>query len=206
MSNVSIAWSESVPADGDLISQGAGVIRSTKTSVRAAFAAEHAFPSSGGSAGSHNRGSARAFVGPASAISSADTDGRMMWDSTNSRLMYVGSEGTNFIGGARTLSFSTAYPLAAGQQIVSLMTTVVTPGLGATGGSVVYGVTFASLPSIFASVQTTGDLNGLPVVHAQIGEVQLNTCTLYLYAADGVTPSSGQTRQVNIMAIGPVGF
>lgn len=99
MSSVTINWVESTPADADGVNFGAGAIRSIQTALRTGLAQEHVWPSSTGLAGGHARGSARVFVGPLSQVSSADTDGRLMFESTNSRLWYVGSEGTILLSG-----------------------------------------------------------------------------------------------------------
>jgi hypothetical protein len=68
---------------------------------------EHTWPQSGGDAGVHLLGSARAYFGPQSTISSAGTDGRLMIASDTSRLFGVGSGGTMLLGGSRMLSVGT---------------------------------------------------------------------------------------------------
>ncbi len=95
-----IGWSESAPANGDNLGLGASEIRSLKTAVRTALDSEHVFPSTGGDAGAHRLGSARAFVGAESTVSSSGTDGRLMVSSNRSRFFHVGSNGTMLLGGA----------------------------------------------------------------------------------------------------------
>ena len=104
MPNISILWNESAPADSDSASGGAADIRSLKTSLRNALAQEHLWPSSSGLAGSHALGSARAFFAAQSLVSSADTDGRLFVASDTSNFFHVGSAGTMFLGGQRTIS------------------------------------------------------------------------------------------------------
>lgn len=95
-----IGWSESAPQNGDNLGLGAQEFRSLKTAVRTGLDAEHVWPSTGGDAGVHRLGSARAFVGTESAVSSSGTDGRLMIASNTSRLFGVGSGGTMLLGGA----------------------------------------------------------------------------------------------------------
>lgn len=99
MSNVSIGWDETSPADASNLGLGAGAIRSLETSLRVGLGAEHVWPSSSGNAGAHLQGSAVAFFGTDSRVSSADTDGRLMVTSTNSRLWHVGSTASTLLGG-----------------------------------------------------------------------------------------------------------
>jgi len=94
-----IGWDETKPANGDQIASGDDQIRSDKTALRTALDDEHVFPSSGGTAGYHRYGSARAFFDVESNVSSAGTDGRLMVSSDNSRLFHVGSNGTMHLGG-----------------------------------------------------------------------------------------------------------
>ena len=99
MPGVNVTWSESAPADGDNAGLGAQEIRSLKTAVRNGLDAEHSWPSTGGAGtGAHRVGSARAFYGVESTVSSADTDGRLMVSSNRSRLFHVGSTGTMLLG------------------------------------------------------------------------------------------------------------
>ena len=103
-----ITWSETDPANTALLSLGDDAIRSLKTSVRIALDDEHVFPSAGGDAGVHRRGSAKAYYGTQSIVSSAGTDGKLMVTSDTSNLFHVGSAGTMFLGGQRVLSAASA--------------------------------------------------------------------------------------------------
>jgi hypothetical protein len=98
-----IGWDETAPADGDVAGLGDDEIRSLKTSLRQGLESEHEWPSTGGSAGTHLAGSARAYYGTESAVSSADVGGRLMATSDTSRLFGVGSTGTVLFGGATAL-------------------------------------------------------------------------------------------------------
>lgn len=99
-----IGWSETDPVDTSSAGLGDDAIRSLKTSLRQGLAAEHTWPSAGGDAGIHLLGSARAYVGTQSAVSSSGTDGRLMWASDTSRLFHVGSGGTSLVGGPTVIS------------------------------------------------------------------------------------------------------
>lgn len=104
MPGVNVNWGESSPANSDNLGLGAQEIRSLKTAVRTGLDAEHVWSSTGGAGtGIHRAGSARAFVGAESLVSSADTDGRLYVSSDRSRLFHVGSTGTMFLGGAQSL-------------------------------------------------------------------------------------------------------
>jgi hypothetical protein len=102
-----IGWNESNPADSESAGLGDDRIRSLTTSVRAGLDGEHVWPSAGGDAGVHRLGSARAYVGTQSAVSSAGTQGRLMFASDTSQFFHVGSGGTSLIGGSRVLSVGT---------------------------------------------------------------------------------------------------
>lgn len=94
------AWDETAPADSRLAGLGATDIRSILTNIRGPLDSEHLWPSTGGAnAGMHRQGSAVVFYGASSKVSSTDTDGRVMVDSTKSRLWNVGSSSTFFLGG-----------------------------------------------------------------------------------------------------------
>lgn len=99
-----IGWDETTPADTESLSQGDDRIRSLKTSLRQGLAGEHTWPSAGGDAGVHLLGSARAYVGTQSQVSSSGTDGRLMWASDTSRFFHVGSDGTVLLGGPKVIS------------------------------------------------------------------------------------------------------
>lgn len=99
-----ILWNESSPDGGDSLGLGDNEIRSLKTSLRNGLDAEHVWPSGGGDAGVHRLGSARAYVGTQSLVSSSGTDGRLYWASDTSNVFHVGSAGTVFLGGPRGIS------------------------------------------------------------------------------------------------------
>lgn len=99
-----IGWDEATPSDGEAVGLGDDRVRSLKTSLRQGLDGEHVWPSAGGDSGVHRLGSARAYYGLQSTVSSSGTDGRLMQTSDTSRLFHVGSGGTSYLGGARGIS------------------------------------------------------------------------------------------------------
>lgn len=102
-----ISWDETSPPDASSAGLGDDAIRSLKTSLRGGLEVEHVWPSATGEAGVHRLGSARAYVGTQSQVSSSGTDGRIMFASNTSQFFHVGSGGTSLIGGSRVLSVGT---------------------------------------------------------------------------------------------------
>lgn len=102
-----IGWNESSPPDTSSAGLGDDAIRSLTTAIRTGLDGEHIWPSGGGDAGVHRLGSARAYVGTQSQVSSSGTDGRLMFASDTSRFYHVGSGGTSLIGGSRVISVGT---------------------------------------------------------------------------------------------------
>jgi len=151
-----IGWDEASPADTEVISLGDDRIKSLKTSVRIGLAAEHTWPSAGGDAGIHLLGSARAFFATQSLVSSSGTDGRLMVTSTTSNLFHVGSEGTMFLGGQRTISAGSSpvggqkfyWAQEFGAVVASLgVTTIIFPNSG-----------FSGIPFVVASAVTSSNV------------------------------------------------
>ena len=102
MSGITIGWNNNKPANADLFGTLDDNIRSTKSNLQGALDAEHVWSSVSQLAGHHRAGSARVFYGAKSAVSSSDTDGRMMATSATSRLYYVGSDMSTFRVGMST--------------------------------------------------------------------------------------------------------
>lgn len=196
MSGLTVGWSNAEPASSDIAGQGDDVIRSMKSNLQGALDAEHLFPSGGGLAGVHRAGSARIFSGASSRVSSADTDGRLMFESTNSRLYYVGSEGTAYLGGQNVISMSTVIPPMSVNSmfVMSLISFTVgngdsgTPSTGMPGSNNFY----------FASVVTSG------VGASACYPVVYNTGSgpsVKIFNSSGIQ-LSGVTVTVNLLSIG----
>lgn len=155
--DIVIGWDETVPAGSESVGLGDDRIRSTKSNVRGALDAEHNFPSSGGSAGAHRLGSARAHFGTQSRVSSGDTDGRLMVASDTSRLFGVGSGGTALLGaGPLSLSLGSHVGVTMPQRSHVVMET----GRAANDGSGNLAVTFPSpysgIPVVFLGMEPVG--------------------------------------------------
>src|SRR2546421_12513604 len=98
-----INWNESAPPTTESAGLGPQQFQSLKTAIRTGLDAEHTWPTSGLGAGVHRLGSARAYYGPQSLVSSTGTDGRLQVTSDTSRVFHVGSAGAMFVGGAAVI-------------------------------------------------------------------------------------------------------
>lgn len=100
LGGISVTWNSAVPSVTSQAGVGYQDLQSIKSTLQQVMDSEHVFESTGGSnTGIHRKGSAVVFYGASSAISSTDTNGRLMIDSTNSRLFHVGSGDTRLLGG-----------------------------------------------------------------------------------------------------------
>src|SRR5947209_3410250 len=151
-----LLWTESSPADTDSVGQGDDEIRSLKTSIRNGMAEEHLWPSAtGGNFGVHLLGSARAYYGTQSLVSSAGTDGRLMVTSDTNRLFHVGSAGTLFLGGRQVISAGPPVPGGNTFYWASEFGETITNGSGV--ALVVFPNSgYSGVPFVVASMSTTG--------------------------------------------------
>lgn len=199
-----IGWSESAPANSDKLGLGAGEIRSLKTALRTGLDAEHVWPSSGGDAGVHRLGSARAYVGAESTVSSSGTDGRLMVASNTSRLFHVGSGGTMLLGGSAVALVGTgagatdALGVSALPQTHYMAMDATFGTLGSLGTAI---VTFANsgysgIPFTmvcYTGIPTSGTPISLSVVNG--GKT---TCTIYGVTSAGSAPNNTPFRLLSI--------
>lgn len=197
MSGTTIGWNNATPASSDVAGLGDDEIRSLKSNLQGALDAEHLFPSGGGLAGTHRAGSGRIFSGASSRVSSADTDGRLMFESTNSRLYYVGSEGTAYLGGQNVVSMSTVIPPLSVNSMFVMSLVSATFGGGDSG-------------PISTGMPTTGNFYFASVVTAASGNATAAYAAVYdttgspkvkVYNAAG-TQLSGVTVTINLLSIG----
>ena len=185
-----IQWDETVPADGRNSGLGAGDLRSKCTAVRTAIDSEHVFPSTGGLAGYHRIGSARAFHGLQSLVSSQGTDGRMMIASNTSRLFHVGSGGTCLLGaGPGALSIASHPDGAAPQR--SVWVEEIGSVAQATGADIITfpNSGFSGKPYVFASAETTTDTKG---VAFSVTALSKTGCVINSFTGNNVS-ASGHT-------------
>lgn len=115
-------WSGAVPAGSESVGLGENRIQSVKTTLQQAIDSEHVFASGGGVVGQHRAGSARAFHGARSAVSSSGAsvveNGRMMIASDATRLFGVGVEGPVMLGaGPLSLSMDSTANFFFGNQV-----------------------------------------------------------------------------------------
>lgn len=157
----------SAPADTNSAGLGDDVLRSIKSTFQTALNDEHVFDSAGGVVGHHRPGSAKAYFGTQSQVSSSGTDGRLMVTSDTSRLFGVGSGGTVFLGDPRMIAAS-EWPSGAG----------VSParhfwqdewgyGITSSSGSTVVTIPnsgYSGMPIIMLSHQVTSPLASAPAL------------------------------------------
>ena len=109
LGGITAGWNENAPANTDSAGNGDDEIRSAKSNLRGALDSEHNFPSTGGAnTGYHRLGSARPFVEPASRVSSTGTDGRLIFNSTDSTFWNSGAAAASLLGGPQVLMATVA--------------------------------------------------------------------------------------------------
>lgn len=211
LGGINAGYDTSDPADSKNAGLGAGDIRSFKTNIQGALDNEHQFPASGGSMGGHRLGSARAFLGAASAISSSDTDGRLMLTSDTSRLYHVGSAVTQFLGGRFALEFSASGASIAGTATASKVSQVMKMEAGqftmpnaSTGTTMnlqhayIAGTVVAQCTAVYNGSFVT--LGGFPVPQISSG----SQIIVFNYNAAGVPSTSSASYTVNYFIVGAV--
>lgn len=206
MSGLTVGWSNTSPTATDLVGQGDDEIRSLKSNLQGALDAEHLFPAAGGYAGVHRAGSARVFVGTSSQVSSTDTDGRLMFNSTLSRLVYLNSTSSTLIGGRLVPHGPTSGGEIGGS--VSLVTQYV--GIDANNVSdlpsgvttmVSFNHTFVRAPIVTVSMlRRTGTAGAKPYA-VEVTDVGTSSFSVYWYGVEG---GSASTISVGWQAVGRV--
>lgn len=118
LGGIAYGWDNSKPGANDQAGNGDDEIRSLRSNLQGALDSEHNFANGGLSSGggAHRLGSARAFYGAESTVSSSDTMGRLMVSSDRSRLFHVGSNGTMLLGAATILSIASGFLLQTPPQ------------------------------------------------------------------------------------------
>jgi hypothetical protein len=149
-----IGWDEGSPADTESAGLGDDRIRSLKSSVRIGLDSEHVWPSGGGDAGVHRLGSARAYYGTQSLVSSTGTDGRLMTTSDTSRLFQVGSGGTALVGGA-TAILGGAFPGTVPQRHYWALDAGAQEASTGDQESIAFNSLYSGLPFVTLSAHTT---------------------------------------------------
>lgn len=193
MSNIAFGWDNNAPGPNDQAGLGDDQMRSIRSNVQGVLDAEHHFPSTGGNGGAHRLGSARAYVGTLSQVSSADTDGRLMVASNASALFHVGSSGTLKLGSSNALILDTGGSLVPGNLPVthqwmlgvqSVINTALSAGsVAGTFDSAYSGKPFVWLPPI---------VDGSPILPIAAANTA-SACTVYFYDLSGaLVPGASQ--------------
>lgn len=194
-----ISW-DAQPVGAESVGLGDDRIRSMKTSVQQALANEHNFPSTGGaSTGYHLLGSARAFYGTQSVVSSSDTDGRMMITSNTSRLFGVGSSGgTMLLGGELVISHGSG--VSAGGRFYWAIESESTPVSSATTTNVTFPRSgFSTSPYVFAQA----DWDEGPVADITVNVTKIRTSGFsFVVTRNGSTITAFSVLSVMYLALG----
>lgn len=200
---MSFEWNSAAPADADLVSSGASEIRSERTNLQKVLNAEHFFPEGGVSGGAHRAGSARAYFGTTSQVSSTDTSGRLMVTSDRSDLWYVGSQGTYKLGG-RLVPHG---PVGAGEIGTNL--SLQTQFVGIDAGNVAIGLnktlivlnhTFVRAPAIACSISQV-DISGEKIFAP---EVELAGTSSFTVNWEGSSGGGASSATLSYIAVGRV--
>lgn len=181
-----IGWDENSPPESASAGLGDDNIRSLKTSVRAGLDGEHVWPSAGGDAGVHRLGSARAYVGTQSQVSSAGTDGRLMWASDTSQLYHVGSGGTSLVGGSRVMSVGTTAGFTYPQrhQWVEEFGIVHMPAASGTSVSVTFPNSgYSGIPYVWLTQNETSSAAAVSLTNW--GAIGITPTSFIIYATGG---------------------
>ena len=101
LGGITVTWDTATPSGTSTAGTLRNDLLSLKTTLNQVLDSEHVFSAITAitNAGVHRKGSAVIHYGASSAVSSTDTNGRLMLDSTNTRLWHVGSDTTFVVGG-----------------------------------------------------------------------------------------------------------
>ena len=189
---MAIGWNESAPANSDNAGTADDELRSLKSNIAGGRSQSMYWPGSGGgstaSAGQMKPGAARTFFAAQSLVS-ANSDGCLMVASDTSRLFAVGSGGSVFLGGSRTIEHVTL-PLGNSRWVVSGQTI---PNATNTAFSVAFDV----VPRVVFSLETSAATFGAPM----ISTVTAGGVTIDVYRVSGVAYAAN-TWTVHVLSSG----
>lgn len=206
LGGASIGWNNSSPANTDQLGSGDDEIRSLRSNVQGALNSEHNFPDGGGSAiGYHLLGSARAFVGAISTVSSAGTDGRLMVASNRSQFFHVGSDGTMLLGSRNLLQMDGFEAGATGTlsqrhqwKVIHISST-----MPSSGSELVSGIgtsAFSGRPFVWGQAGMLGAQIASPTLVALRTFVNASGVSVYMLDGSGLTGGIGYA----VLSIGSV--
>ena len=152
-------WDATIPAGSESVGLGDDRLRSVKTTLQQALDSEHVWPSGGGIVGQHRAGSARAFYGLQSQLSSSSAsvvaDGSMMVTSDTTRLFSTGAFGVAMLGaGPKALSLDTTAGMTFAPQNVRWAMEVGVTSMGSAIVVVFPNSGFSGMPFLQVSVYT----------------------------------------------------
>ena len=202
MSGTTIAWDSTTPTATDLVGQGDDVIRSLKSNMQGALDAEHLWPSAGGYSGLHRKGSARVFVGTSSQVSSADTDGRLMFNSTLSHLVYLDSARSVIVGGVSAIHGPASGVLSVVTQRLVMEAGTYSQLVSGTTWGQTFATAFVAPPIVTVTlidVESTSPMKGRFAV--QISTVATSGFSFHWMGVDG---GSASTASMTFIAVGKV--
>ena len=204
-------WSPNAPSDSSNIGLGASDIRSLKTMIQQPLDSEHIFDSAGTAGmGAHRDGSARAFWGTASKVSSSDTDGRLFVTSDTSRLYTVPSSQVSFLLGGRFVPHVASVFNNVGSNLTSQVTQFWSQEggraqmLGSSGATAVtLKNTYLTGGHVHVTQDATASLPSSQTIF-YLGQVTGATLNIQAYALSGGALISGGDRVVSYWVAGRV--
>lgn len=198
-----IAWDNTSPADTESAGLGDDRIRSMKTSVQEGLDNEHNWPASGGAnTGYHRLGSARAYVGTQSAVSSSGTDGRIMVTSDSSRIFHVGSGGTMLLGSATVISHG-SFPAESLPQRYYWAEESGHQAVAAGNATITYGHSgYSGIPFVFVSAESDS-ISATVAVFAAVRNVGKTTFVARMWAlSDTITTPEASAGTIHWRSLG----
>ena len=150
MAGASINWNNNQPGANDNAGQGDDVIRSIQSNIQGGLDAEHIWGATAGLHGAHRAGSARVAVAASiSAISSADTTGRLAFQETTNRLWYTGT-GPYPIGGTNVPFMLPLTGGSAASYYWAVDFGLATPAASSSSVGVTFTSGYSGVPYVFA--------------------------------------------------------
>lgn len=195
LGGISVTWDVTTPSGTSLAGTGQNDIRSLKTTLNQVLDSEHVFGATGGAnVGVHRKGSAVAFYGASSALSSSDTDGRLYIDSTNSRLHHAGSSNTMFLGGRYAVEAASRHTdngtgtASAITQVWAMESGRFRFQNGSQSTAITLQHTYVNAVAVLSPYQTDGgQLGGLPITNGVVSNSMTVINTLFSSGTQGAS-------------------
>jgi len=210
LGGITAGLNTAVPSSTSQAGVGYQDLQSIKTTFQQVLDSEHNMPSSGGAnSGVHRKGSAVVFVGAASAISSTDTDGRLMLDTTNGRLQHAGSSDTQFLGGRYVVESAKTMHKAGASDTTSRITQVWAMEAGSAQFLPGSSTTVITLNQTFITAVATTAINhasttfigGVPGANVSGNQLAIGN-VIFSSTGTGTVVNSPHTYVVNYIVMG----